>query len=147
VGVTAIGECVNYLFDASHSLDALVDLFQRVRDALDDRGVFLFDAAGPGRAGATGHTSGYTDGGDWLVAYSAEEHDVAQTLVRRITSFRRDGAAYRRTDETHTLRLLPPGEIRDALQRIGFRVEVLDGYGETKLPHGWSGFLATPFQY
>src|SRR5262249_29994188 len=54
VAVTAVGECVNYLFDASNSDKALLELFQRVHAALAPGGAFLFDAAGPGRVPGPG---------------------------------------------------------------------------------------------
>src|SRR5688500_5513930 len=37
VAVAAIGECVNFLFDPGNSDAALMDLFRRVYEALDDR--------------------------------------------------------------------------------------------------------------
>src|SRR5713226_6389672 len=49
VAVTSLGECVNYLFDQSNSMQELRRLFRRVYDALKPGGVFIFDVAEPGR--------------------------------------------------------------------------------------------------
>ena len=50
--VTAVGECLNYSFDAKNCLPALRRLFRRIFSALEAGGIFIFDVAGPGRAGA-----------------------------------------------------------------------------------------------
>lgn len=142
VAVASIGVCVNYLFDDKHSVESVWALFGRVYKALRSGGIFLFDAAGPGRAGVDGRSIGYTDGGDWFVAYSAAEDAASQTLTRRITSFRRDGDTYRRTDEEHMLRLLAQQDVIRELDSLGFVFEVLNAYGDQALPAGWSAYKA-----
>jgi SAM-dependent methyltransferase len=49
VAVAAIGEVCNYLFDDTHSWDAVSRLFERIFAALAPGGPQLLDVAGPGR--------------------------------------------------------------------------------------------------
>jgi len=63
-------------------------------------------------------------------------------LTRRIISFRKTGSRYRRSEEIHRLRLYPAAEIVEILNRTGFRVECLKGYGRFRLPVGITAFVA-----
>ena len=47
--VTSLGECLNYLFDASNRMSEIRRLFRRVYSALEPGGLFVFDIAEPGR--------------------------------------------------------------------------------------------------
>ena len=49
VAVSAVGECINYLFDAANSGSNLAKLFGRVHESLLPGGIFLLDVAEPGR--------------------------------------------------------------------------------------------------
>src|SRR5215471_5541073 len=49
VAVTSLGECFNYLFDESNSLNQMRRLFRRVHSALQPGGLLIFDIAVPGR--------------------------------------------------------------------------------------------------
>ncbi|MFI5361285.1 MAG: class I SAM-dependent methyltransferase [Elusimicrobiota bacterium] len=113
--VVAVGEVLNYM-----SRRADFDfLFRRIFAALRPGGVFLFDAKRPGRAVET-LTRGKA-GKDWAVlATSSEKRDG--TLTREITSFRRVGSTYRRSDETHRLTLLSSRDLSRRLRRAGFSV-------------------------
>lgn len=143
VAVTAIGEILNYGFDPRHRLDALDDLFERVAAALVPGGVFVFDVAGPGRAGPDRTYQVFHDEGDSTLFSRGDEDAAGTTLVRRITLFRRAGEAYRRTDESHLLHLYPPDDVEARLRRAGLDVRRVDGYGDATLPHGLHGFVAT----
>lgn len=142
VAVSAIGECVNYLFDDAGTGTRLADLFQRVARALAPGGIFLFDAAGPGRVPEPGPARTFAEAADWAVLVTAEEDPEHATLTRRITSFRRVGALYRRDEEVHRLHLYSPALVEDYLRQAGFPVHILDGYGPVPLPPGQVGFLA-----
>jgi hypothetical protein len=63
-------------------------------------------------------------------------------LTRRITNFRKVGELYRRDHEVHRLRLMSRSEVASWLEEIGFRVEVLGGYGAVEFSPGRVGFLA-----
>jgi SAM-dependent methyltransferase len=133
----AIGEVLGYLLDERASLDAVV---ARVRRALPPGGLFLFDLAGPGRAGANGST-GWTDGDGWTVAYRAHEEDGE--LVREIVTFRRaDDGTWHRTDETHRLRLHAPDDVIERLRTHGFAAHTLGGYAGEPLRDGWTVYVA-----
>jgi SAM-dependent methyltransferase len=142
VAVTAIGECVNYLFDAGNSANARRALFRRVHKALIPGGLFLFDVAGPGRV--TGHepTRVHTQGDGWAVLMIADEDPRRGLLTRRITTFRRTGKLYRRTEEVHCLRLVPRAAIERQLGDVGFRTRALETYGRTPFLPGVTGYLA-----
>lgn len=141
LAVTALGEVFNYLFDRRNSPAQLERLFRRVHDALIPGGVFIFDIATPGRVPG-GLRSSYTEGEDWACLFTATEDSRRRRLTREITSFRRVGRQFRRDHEVHRLRLIEPGEVRAALEKIGFRVRTLKGYGREKFPPGWVGFAA-----
>jgi SAM-dependent methyltransferase len=141
--VAAVGEVVNYLFDESHSFQAIRDLLARAHDALVPGGLLLLDAAMPGRI-PTGRRRSYFEGEDWAVLVDAgEEQDPSGgVLTRRITTFRRVGEHYRRSVEVHRQRLIPPCELAGWLRAAGFAVRELDGYGAEPFPTGLTGFLA-----
>ncbi len=131
--VTAIGECVNYAFDAANSRLALVRLFRRIWAALELGGVFVFDFAEPGSISGSRHIEG--DG--WAVLVDATEDR------RRIVSFRRIGKLYRRTEETHVVRLYRATELAADLRRVGFRARIFRSYGMLRLRKGCAGIVAT----
>lgn len=141
VGVVAAGEIVNYLFDPRTGASRLASLFQRIGKSLAPRGVFLFDSAGPGRAPG-GAYQGFREGSNWLCFHQSTEDRPRRLLVRRIITFMKSEGGYRRTDETHHLRLYPPAEVAGLLRTAGFRARRLESYGGTKLPAGMTVFLA-----
>jgi SAM-dependent methyltransferase len=141
VGVAAVGEIVNYLFDDSNSDQRLRELVQRVHTALRPGGLFLFDIAEPGRVPGGGPISSYRLGDDWAVLFTSSEDGQNSMVTRDITTFRRVGKLYRRDREFHQLRLLRRQDVLNMLRHLGFRVRILPGYGEQRYP-GWVGFLA-----
>ncbi len=146
--VTAIGECFNYAFDPGmrRGRRALPGLFRRIHRALRPGGVLIFDTAAPGLVPAGQTRRSYSDGGDWAVLLEAAEDRGRRLLTRRITVFRRVGGGdldlYRRTDETHRLRLYERERVTADLEGAGFRVRVLGGYGRLQMLPGRVGFLA-----
>lgn len=142
VAVAAVGECFNYRTSPGHSAESLVALFRRVHAALAPGGLFLFDAAEPGRVPGDEPLRTFVDGGDWTVLMTAEEDRAARRLTRRITSFRCLGDLYRRNDEVHELALHDRDALLEALAEAGFETRVLRAYGELTLPPGLTGFLA-----
>ena len=142
VAVTAVGEILNDAFDPRHG--------RHPRPALRTGGggtgarrVFVFDVAGPGRAGPERSHQTFRDTGDTVVFSRAEEDEAATTLVRRITLFRRVGSMYRRSDEDHVLHLHRPDDVGLALTRAGFAVRRVERYGRFVLPYRLHGFVAT----
>jgi SAM-dependent methyltransferase len=143
VAVTAVGEVLNYTFDPRHGRHTLDQVFCNVATALVPGGAFVFDVAGPGRAGPTRSRQVFHDQGDVTLYSRAEEDEAGTTLLRRITLFRRVGDVYRRSDEDHLLHLYPPDDVELALHRAGFEVRRVDTYGERAFPPGLNGFVAT----
>jgi SAM-dependent methyltransferase len=142
VGVAAVGECFNYLFDNGHSWMAVRQVLTRVFAALLPGGSLVFDIAEPGRGPAPGANKSWVEGDGWAVLVHTEEDRAQSLLTRRITSFRQIGDWYRRDFEVHRLRLLRRGEMVSWLQDVGFEVRVLDSYGNVPFAPGHVGFLA-----
>ena len=141
VAVTAVGEIFNYLFDKRNTGAQLRRLFRRVYDALQPRGLFVFDAALIGRV-PEGRRRGFTEGHDWACLFEAEEDPRRKTLTRRITSFRKVAGRYRRDHEVHQLRLYDRDWLLSRVRDAGFRARTLKGYGDFMFPPGYAGILA-----
>lgn len=140
--VTAIGEVLNYRFDESSNRRSLLRFFRRVYRALKPGGVFVADLAGPGRHSGKGPATQCAAGRDWAVLSRVTLDEKRRILCRRITSFVRAGALYRRGEEVHYLHLYPPAQIAADLKSSGFAVRVLSGYGRIRFPKGIAGVLA-----
>lgn len=140
--VTALGECLNYLFDERHGDAALARLFARIHASLEPGGVFVFDVIGPGYA-AGRDRRGFTRGEDWAVLFEVEEDEARRELTRRITTFRKAGELYRRAEEVHRLRLFAAGELAAALRQVGFRARRVRGFARYRFAHAAHvGFVA-----
>jgi SAM-dependent methyltransferase len=142
VAVTAVGECFNYLFDRGNTKRELWKLFRRIHEALCPGGLLVFDVAEPGRVPGPAPRRSYGEGDDWAVLVTVAEDRRRRLLTREITSFRKVGKLYRRDQEVHQLRLLTRSELTAQLRGIGFRVQVLSGYGSLRFAPGHIGFLA-----
>ncbi|MBS1870772.1 MAG: class I SAM-dependent methyltransferase [Actinobacteria bacterium] len=119
VAVTALGECVNYGRPPS-----LEPLFRRVWTALEPGGLWVFDAAAPGREPA-GRRRARHEGDGWVMRVEAAEDRAARTLMRRIALVR-DG---RTSEERHVLRLYEREQVIDWLEATGFDVTTHASYG------------------
>jgi SAM-dependent methyltransferase len=142
VAIAAVGEVVNYLFDAEILGSGLQKLLRRIHDSVQSGGVFLCDVAEPGRVHGTGPVQTFVEGNDWAVLISTVEDRKRKFLARTITSFRQVGELYRRDQEVHCQRLLPRSELAAQLRSIGFQVRVLRGYGKLRFGKGHAGLLA-----
>jgi len=140
--VTSIGECFSYLFDSHNTRTDLIGVLRRVHGALCAGGVLVFDVAARGRAPGLCTAVSHWQGRDWAILVCAAEDRRHRLLTRRITTFRRVGALYRRSAETHHLRLFQGREVAQALRAIGFEVRALRGYGRLRFGPGQIGFLA-----
>lgn len=138
--VTALGEIFNYLFDATNSFNELGRLFRRIYDALRPGGLLVFDVAEPGRG--RGPRQRHFEGEDWAILTTYEEDTTTQRLTRRIVTFRKEGACYRRDEEVHQLQLYHGADVAAELRRVGFRVRIIRGYGQQRFPRSYVGFLA-----
>lgn len=139
--IIAIGEVFGYLAPGTGKPPPLGTVFARCRRALEPGGLLMFDLAGPGRIHAR-EQHGWTSGPGWVVLVNA--HVEADTLIREIITFRDSGGSrYRRTEETHRLRLYRPSDVLAQLRRNGFTARTLRaGYDTIALPRGLTAYLA-----
>ena len=138
--VTSLGECFNYLFDKTNTIDRLRKVFERVHSALKPGGLFVFDIAEPRRG--NGPRQRHRQGEDWAVLSETDEDVETNRLTRRITTFRRRGQAYVRGEEVHVLQLYRRTEVSRELRRVGFRVRTLAAYGDQPMLPGCVAFIA-----
>ncbi|MBE9068147.1 methyltransferase domain-containing protein [Leptolyngbya cf. ectocarpi LEGE 11479] len=139
--VTAIGECLNYLFDSDNNQKLLFQLFKRIHQALSPGGVFIFDMAEPGQVNPN-QQQHFNEGHDWLVLVEKEENLKQATLTRRIITLRKVGAYYRRDEEVHHVRLYHSTDIAHKLRQVGFTVQTMRSYGKYQLPKAHVAFIA-----
>jgi SAM-dependent methyltransferase len=142
VAIVAVGECINYVFDAGNNHVSQARLFRRVYDALTSGGYFIFDFAEPGRVPGKGVSRNYFEGDDWTVLVTAREDRRHRRLTREITTYRRVGELFRRDHEVHGQRLLERTEVAAQLRGLGFRVRILRGYGTLRFVRGHVGLCA-----
>lgn len=142
VAVTAIGEVLNYVFDSANNEGARAALLRAIYHALAPGGVFLFDVAGPERAGSRRPYHAHAAGRDWAVMVDTAVERGTGLLMRRITSFRQVGDLYRRDEEVHRLILLETTALANGLRDTGFEAETIARYGAEPLPAGVVAFVA-----
>jgi SAM-dependent methyltransferase len=138
--VIAIGEVLCYRMDPNADRANLSRLFQRVYNALQPGGIFIFDLATPGRG--AGQRQHHRSGPDWAAVSDVEVDEKLARLTRRIIAFRKIGRHYRRSEEIHELQLYRPQEIVRELRNVGFRVNTVRAYGQQQFPPGMIGFIA-----
>ena len=139
--VVATGEVFNYTADEGVGPDAVARVFKRVGSAVRPGGVFVFDAATPGRCPPGSMERNFeADDRSWAILLRVSE--VEGVLTRDMTVFVREGELYRRSVEVHRLRLYEPEWLVAALDAAGFDAVVRDGYGRT-FPPGLKAFIAT----
>jgi SAM-dependent methyltransferase len=143
VAVTAIGECINYAFDPGANRPQVMRLFRRVWTALEPGGLFVFDFAEPWPFHRGTRRSKHITGDGWAVLVDAMEDRERRVLIRHITSFRRVGTLYRRSEESHSVHLYSAPELAADLRAIGFRARIFRKYGGMPLRIGHAGIVAT----
>jgi SAM-dependent methyltransferase len=131
VAITALGEVINYTFDPVNSRLTLDAFFRRAFETLCPGGMLIFDFAEPGQMPDRQRT--WTLGPDWAVLAEKSEDKRRHTLTRKIVSFRRHGKLYRRTDESHIVRLYQAEQVKSDLLRIGFQAKLSRRYGKMHL--------------
>ncbi len=137
MAVCAVGESVNYLV-GRESTTSLEEFFRCVHPVLNPGGVFVFDIAEYGGGGKPWllHSE------DWAILVDKREDIRRRLLIRRMTTFRRVGRLYRKSEEVHRQRLYPLARIVKNLEATGFRVARLHGYGGKEFMPGHAGFVA-----
>lgn len=145
VAVAATGEVLNYAVDPRAGLDALSAIAADAFTALALGGVFAFDISTPGRNFGADIRHVFHDRDTWLLGMHATETD--HRLERRIVILSREAdGRYRRVDEHYELVLYDVDAVTDALENVGFTVEVRPAYTAataSQPPSGWAVFVAT----
>ena len=145
VAVTATGEVLNYAVDPRAGLQALTAVADRAFHALVPSGVLAFDISTPGRNLGSDVRHVFHDRDTWLLGMHATESD--HRLDRRVVILNREpDDRYRRADEEYHLVLYDVNTVTNALENVGFTVEVRPAYTETTAsqpPSGWAVFVAT----
>ena len=142
VAVTSLGEVLSYAMEADTGGEQMRSLIRRVFRALRPGGLFLFDVGVRGRNPSGMPRTGHWTGDDWAVMVKAEEDASAHVLTRRLTSFRKWGAGYRRSDEVHRLRLFNPEQLEAELKAAGFEARRVKRFGNVRFQQGHAGFAA-----
>jgi SAM-dependent methyltransferase len=137
----ALGEPLTYHAESTEAETLLAGFFQRCADALPAGGMLIFDVIGLGEPSLSART--WRSGDEWAVLVETKENQTERTLVRDIDIFRRDGDAYRRSHEIHTVCLFEITRLCEQLVAVGFRVEVSNSYGAQELPTRRHAFFAT----
>ena len=113
-----------------------------MRGALRPGGIFVLDFAEPGRAEGQTSRRSFRQADGWTILVEVEEDMTRARLTRRMTLFRKAGRFYRRSEQTHRLRVYRRAEIAALLRAAGFSVRHLRGYGRLKLDGGHAAILA-----
>jgi len=142
--VVAIGEVINYVparASGSELPPGLRRFFERAYEALGPDGLLVFDFM----ESATQRTyQARTKGGQgWVIAAHAEVERGGRILTRRLVTIRRVGRQYRRSQETHHVRLYERRAVARALAAAGFTVRMSRCYGRHRLMSGDVAVIAT----
>jgi SAM-dependent methyltransferase len=141
--VVAIGEVVTYVPSRGRGTGlpaALRTFFSRVHEALEPGGLFIFDFIDSGvRRTYPAKSHG---GGDWVIAVHAELDGTAQVLTRRMITIRKIGRQYRRTQESHRVRIYSRRAVATALADAGFTASMSRSYGGYRLVAGGVAVIA-----
>jgi SAM-dependent methyltransferase len=132
--VIAIGEVVTYLPEPQPGPARLERFFARVYRALAPGGLFLFDFMESAERRTYPPKS--RSGTDWAVVLRADSDRSGRRLVRHITTFRKIGGEYRRSQETHVVRIYSRADIAAALTARGFAVRMRRSFGRVRLMAG-----------
>lgn len=139
--IIALGEPLSY-HDNVEAADAKVhDFFRRAAKVLPSGGMLIFDIIETGEPTLTSRS--WFSGDDWSVLVDTREDPQERTLVRAIETFRREGELYRRSCETHRVRLFDSQTMRTQLESRGFVVETAQSYGSFPLAQRRRAFFCT----
>ncbi|HZZ77285.1 MAG TPA: methyltransferase domain-containing protein [Gemmataceae bacterium] len=136
--ITALGEVVCYRADTGR--DRLASWFRRATKALMPGGLLIFDVVELGVD--RDRPPSFRAGPDWACLVRCEYDSRRNQLIRHITSFRKVGELYRRSEESHRVQLYQPADIATMLRKHGFEVSMVRSIGQFPLLPGRAGFIA-----
>jgi len=131
--VTAIGEILSYVPASATTEAGLVRIFRRIARALRPGGVLVFDALVADRGDAMCYRN-WRQGEDWAVLSDVDEDQTRARLTRTITTFRRVNKEWRRSQETHVLRVFERKVLEQALREAELTCRVSPSFGLMRLP-------------
>jgi SAM-dependent methyltransferase len=135
--VIAIGEVISYVPARSSGSGlpaALRRFFARAHDALEPNGLLIFDFIASGKRRT--YRAKSKAGGGWVIAAHAELDDAERVLTRRLVTIRRIGRRYRRSRESHRVRIYTRRAVGRALADAGFTARMSRSYGRYRLMAG-----------
>jgi SAM-dependent methyltransferase len=135
--VVAIGEVITYVPARSSGGElppALRRFFARVHDALEPNGLLIFDFIESAKRRT--YRAKTKAGRGWVIAAHAELDDGGRVLTRRLVTIRRIGRQYRRSQESHRVRVYTRRAVARALAAAGFTATMSRSYGGYRLMAG-----------
>ena len=142
--VVAIGEVIDYVPAGASKAGLPASLrrfFARAHDALEPGGLLIFDFIES--AAKRTYQAKSKAGPDWVIAAHAELDDAGRTLTRRLVTIRRIGRQFRRSQESHGVRIYPRREVGEALAAAGFTTRMSRAYGRYGLMSGDVAVIAS----
>ena len=137
--VLGVGEVFNYHRHPEEGRERAFGYFEQVRHALPQGGLFIFDVIESGRETLT--ANGHIEGDGWSVAVETIEREGE--LDRLISTSRRVGDRWRRSEERHRVYLFDRNDVIEELQRLGFAVETASAYGTLTMLRRRRAFFCT----
>lgn len=132
VAVLATGEALTYLPARATPAVHLRRHIRRVSAALVSGGLFIFDAIEEGDAVPMTYRT-WRAARDWAVLSDVTEDRRRHVVTRRITTFVRVDAGYRRTYTEHRIGVYAPSAVLRDLRAHGFAARTLRSYGVAPL--------------
>jgi hypothetical protein len=111
---------------------------------MSDRPFYDADLAHIHDSGFVGYAHGCAPGVIGILGRAGiREYDARrERLTRQITTFRRAGEGYRKSDERHLLQIYPSRVVAAELRRVGFRVRTVRRFGSFPTLKRRIGFIA-----
>jgi SAM-dependent methyltransferase len=139
--VTAIGEVLGYLPPGTTRPPPHARLFRKLYRALRPGGVLAFDLLVRGRDRPLAYRS-WREGKSWSILHEIREHAQHARLERRIVTFRRHGATWRRSEELHRVVVAETRAVLRNLRAAGFQARTAQGYGRFPMLERRLAFIA-----
>ncbi len=136
--ITVVGEGLCYLGARNPPLERF---FRRAARALRPGGLLVFDALVASRERGMAYSL-WRSGEDWAIGVEVSEDETRSVLRREITTFVRAGRGWRRSKETHRLRVLDRDAVLGSLRRAGFAASSSPRLGAFRLPPRRVAFVA-----
>jgi SAM-dependent methyltransferase len=132
--VCAIGESINYLFDNENNFQLINSLFNKIYNSLLPNGYFIFDILTTDIDKKP--TNKIVDNDYMTIFVEPKVNTKISILERKITFFTKHEKFYKKNQEIHKQYLYNRNEVKQMLEKIGFRVVESQKYNEIELREG-----------